>query len=140
MPILLEPTPQPAGGSYASTADLASYLYVDESTLSSDVSRLLERASELVDYYTLGRIDTDNTNHISAAKKATCAQVEYWMNQGEDEDVKRAISGYTTGKTQVQFADNGSHSRLAPRARQVLLAAGLLYCGGSVSRGLGRLL
>lgn len=122
---------------YALVSDLATYLGVEESTLSTDSSRLLDRASELVDYYALGRIDATNTDHIAAAVSAVCAQVEYWQNQGEDEDLKRPISGYATGKTQVQFADGGSHSRLAPRARQALLKAGLLYAGASVGRGGG---
>lgn len=136
MPTIMVPATPPAGSSYASLNDLAAFLYVDEASLSSDASRLLERASDVVDHYTLGRIDTDDTVHTEAAKKATCAQVEYWLNQGEDEDVKRQISGYTAGKTQVQFSD-GKPSRLAPRARQALLGAGLLYCGASASRGGG---
>lgn len=136
MPTIMIPVTPVAGSSYATLSDLASFLAVDEASLSADAPRLLERASEVVDHYTHGRIDTDNTTHTATAKKATCAQVEYWLNQGEDEDVKRQISGYTAGKTQVQFSD-GKPSRLAPRARQALLGAGLLYCGASASRGGG---
>jgi len=124
---------------YAEIDDLAEYLGA-EVDLPSDAERQLLRASELVRHYALGRIDTSNPTHAEAAKSATCAQVEAWVNDGEDRDISRAVSGYTIGRVSMQFAEGGENgrlvSRLAPRARQELLQAGLLYAGGAVSRGL----
>lgn len=143
MPIVAIPTPEPAGSSYGSTADLAAYLYVEESTLDADCARLLERASELIDHYTLHRYNTsavsvDLATQTEAMKKATCAQVEFWLAKGEAEDISGPIEGYTVGKVQVQFGAGSNRLaplRLAPRARQALLAAGLLYAGASAGRG-----
>lgn len=128
---------------YAQLTDLADWLDTTVGALPTDAERLLLRASETIQHYTLNRIDTDVVAHVAAAKSATCAQVEYWIESGEDTDTGRTLKGYSVGRYSAQFADGGGQggnvSRLAPRARQILLQAGLLYCGASVSRGIGTL-
>lgn len=129
--------------SYAQLTDLATYLGVAVGDLDADSTRLLLRASETIQHYTLNRIDSDDAGHVEAAKTATCAQVEYWTEPGESSDTQRTLKSYSIGRLSMQFADGGGQggnvSRLAPRARQALVQAGLLYCGGSVSRGIGTL-
>jgi hypothetical protein len=98
----------------------------------AEQSRLLERASETIDYVTLERIDTDDDEHILATQKATCAQVEWWLEAGEGVDVSGPIQGYAIGSMQIQYGagtNRISPTTLAPRARRYLLTAGLLYRG-----------
>lgn len=96
--------------------------------------RLLERASELVDVVTLNRIDPDNEQHLEAAEKATVAQVEYWLNQGEAVSSGGAVGSYSIGNLSISFSGappgiGGTMPSLSPRARHFLLMAGLLYRG-----------
>lgn len=117
---------------YATTAELAAYLGIDESDLPDDAGRLLERASEDVDYITLDRIDDDDTDHTDAAKKATMAQVEMWLETGEQQAIGGNVQGFQVGRLQVQYGAGSNRVApigMAPRARRFLLLAGLLYRG-----------
>jgi hypothetical protein len=116
---------------YATSDELQAYL--GGSALPSDANRLLERASDLIDYATYGKINISDTEQLAVAKKATCAQVEYWISVGENID----ISGYefesiSIGTFQMTKPDNvgGSNQQaLAPRTRRILFLAGMLYRG-----------
>ena len=121
---------------YATISDFEAYMHWTPGTVTdtAETERLIDRASELIDNYTLGRIEDDNPDHIAAANKATCAQIEYWLEQGEGDDMKRPIKQYSASKISVTFVD-GLPTRLAARARQALLQSGLLYCGVSAARG-----
>lgn len=118
---------------YATRAHLATYVG-ESASLPSDPEqdRLLERASEYIDEVTLGNIDTDNDDHVTAAQNATVAQVEYWLNADESVAVTGPIQGYAIGSVQVQFGAGSnriSPGKLAPRARSYLFMAGLLNRG-----------
>jgi len=113
---------------YATPQDLAEYLGTDPSQLPADVERLLERASELVDYLTLGCVDPSNPEHLEAVKKATCAQVEAWMQTDEVGDKQGTVKRFTIGRFSMDFGEQGV-PQVAPRARRYLLLAGLLYRG-----------
>jgi hypothetical protein len=119
---------------YALLTDLQAY--VDSDTELPDEleqTRLLERASTLIDRITLLRIDPGNAEHVEAAKNAVIAQVEYWVQGGEDVDVTGPVQGYQIGSLQVQFGAGENRitpGRLAPRAKDALLMTGLLYRGG----------
>lgn len=120
---------------YATETDLAEYLDVDLGQLPDDAERLLERASEDVDYYTLGRVRKTNYRHQEALKKATCAQVERWIVEGDDTgDITQAIQSFSIGRWSQTYANAGQNGTggppsLAPRARRALFLAGLLYRG-----------
>lgn len=118
---------------YATTAELATYLGVDEADLPSDAERLLERASELVDQAALGRIGTDDADHLAAAQKAACAQVERWIETGESEAIAGQPRTLRLGRFAVETGGSQSEARegavLADRARRHLFLAGLLYRG-----------
>ena len=121
---------------YATESDLAQYLGVSEADLPADAARLLERASELIDHLTLGRIDSENTEHTEAARKAACAQVEFWLAVDEENDIPGPIQGIIIGRMQIQYGAGSNRIAavyVAPRARRYLLDAGLLYRGVSVS-------
>lgn len=117
---------------YATPAQLAAYVG-ESADLPSETEqeRLLERASELVDAITLGRIDSDNDDDTEAAQKAVCAQVEYWLQADESADVTGAVTNYRIGSIGETFASgsDGAMPRLARRARSHLFLAGLLYRG-----------
>lgn len=114
--------------SYATIADLAAYMSTGVASLPSDADRLLNRASELVDFATLERVNLRSTEEVSAACQATCAQVEYWIVNGET-DLSPALKSKTVGKVSMSFAvtDRGSAGDdLCPRARRCLWREGLL--------------
>ena len=120
---------------YATRSDLAAYVGSSVPLPSNDEQdRKLLRASEHIDYVTLGRIDSDNESHLEAAKMATVAQVEFWLNEGEEVSSAGAVSSYSVGTLDVNFGGaapgvGGTIPRLAPRARNYLFLAGLLYRG-----------
>lgn len=120
---------------YATTTQLAAYLAVSESSLSDDAARLLLRASELIDSATHNRVDLTIDRHKNAAQTAACAQVEFWLTEGEDRDISGPVQGYTASKVQMQYGAGDNRiapAYMAPRARRALLTAGLLYCGAGV--------
>lgn len=125
---------------YADRTQLAEYVGESVSLPSeTEQDRLLERASEYIDYVTLDRIDTDDDDHAEAAQKAVCAQVAYWMEVGEEVGSGPLIGSYAIGKLEMNFGGGGAgrqgtQQRLAPRARQYLFLAGLLYRGVGVRR------
>lgn len=126
---------------YATGQDVADYLAVDEGSLPSDIDRLLERASEDVDYWTRGRAALASMDGAVAVKNAVCALIENWMKGGEPTAAATGdISSYTAGKVSVTYATGGGVSsaksvqspagnKLPPRAYQFLLNAGLLSAG-----------
>lgn len=116
---------------YATEQDLADYLGVSLADLPDDAERLLERASEDIDYYTLGR-----ATQSEATKLATCAQIEMWLEVGEETDIRGALQSFSIGRWSATYAgaaggagSGGGPPALAPRARRHLLLAGLLYRG-----------
>lgn len=109
---------------YATLADLSDWTGTAVGSLPSDASRLLLRASEMVDYATLNRISTSNTSQMAIAKSAVCAQVEYWQEQGEDTAYRPAVKGYGIGKVSMQFSQG--ETQLAPRARILLQTTGMM--------------
>lgn len=113
---------------YATTSELADYLDVNEADLPDDASRLVERAAELVDYMTFNRIDTDDADHETAARKATCAQVEWWIDNNDELGLKTMVQSYSSGGYNVSFSESGL-PELSPRGKRYLNAQGLLYTG-----------
>lgn len=110
---------------YATAAQLAAYLSRSEGDLPADSSRLLTRASELIDQAALMRIDSANADQAAAARDATCAQVEFWLEVGEEHAIRAPRGAVRVGSlSQAQ-----QPAQLAPRARRHLLLAGLLYRG-----------
>lgn len=134
--IIAAQTPAAGADAYATTADLQAFLG-NTVALPTDAGRLLIRASELIDKVTMGRIDTAKPAHVTAARKAVCAQVEFWMVEGEERDISGPIQGLTAGKVQMQFGAGDNRitpAYLCSRARNFLLLAGLLYRGASITR------
>jgi hypothetical protein len=113
---------------YATKTDLAAYLGISETNLPLDSDRQLQRASELIDYATMNR--TQATANAIPAKNAAMAQVEFWMEAGEESDIYGAknFRSHSIGGISIQ----GRISELAPRAKRILSREGLLYRGVSL--------
>src|SRR3989304_6115511 len=121
---------------YATVEELLDYLgeHLDPPVRAET---LLERASELVDQAAFYRIDTTDADHAEAARLATCAQVELWMETGEAADLGGNVAEYQIGNLRVRNDSigrgGGQAADLARRARRNLLKVGLLYRGVSAS-------
>ena len=97
-------------------------------TLPTDIDRLIHRASELIWRKTYHR--TDDTDRVEDVKNATCAQVEYWLQIDEASDITGPL-----GPMKIKdFSFNSRFTVLAPRARDLLLDAGLIYKGVNIGR------
>ncbi len=116
-------------------------VYLGGASLPSDTNRLLERASDLIDYTVMGKLDPNNVEQMEVAKNATCAQVEYWLTVGEQIDVAGSQAQYysiSIGTYQATSSSSSSSENksgtsqtdsLAPRAKRILFLAGMLYRG-----------
>lgn len=110
---------------HATTSDLVAWL--PAGSFPDDPDRVLDRASELVDQLVRAAYDTDDSGAATdatvaaALRDATCAVVESWLEVGEANDVdglagqRVAIDGYSGPRA----------PSVSPRARRVLVAAGL---------------
>lgn len=115
---------------YATTSQLATYLGVPVSSLPSNASTLLDRASDVIEYYTLGRIDVTDTEQATVAQKATCQQVEYVITFGETDSTDSKYKSIGIGSFTATFDETGGQMMtLSPRARRTLYIAGMLYRG-----------
>lgn len=108
---------------YATEQDIVDYTGITLDVLPDNINRIIERAAELIDEATMNRIDTDI--HSTVAKKATCAQIEYWL-KGVDEqaDIQGTVKNYSIGSFSIDFG--GDMPTLAPRAKRELWKVGLL--------------
>jgi hypothetical protein len=116
---------------FATTEELAAYLGIAEEALPDNAVRLLARASEAVAYMMQSNYISTNAAHVESAMKATCAQVEYWIENGENIGMAKSFS---LGDLSMSFGEKGP-SMLAPRAIQYLNYEGLRYSGNSLGSG-----
>jgi len=114
---------------YATEADLTAFL---PSTVGDvpDADRLLERASELLDdkIRTPFAVDTGtqlptDPDIATALVQACCAQVEYWLDVGEEHDIE-GLHHRQVGIGHLQVSS--LPPELAPRAQRFLASAGLI--------------
>lgn len=99
--------------------------------------KLLLKASELIDHATLGRAQTlfesdddEDEARQTMLAEATCDQVEFWLEVGEEHDVTGLPMGSSLqgGRVQVQKMPGW----LGRRPLRTLLRAGLYYAGVGV--------
>jgi hypothetical protein len=118
---------------YATEEQLADFL--PAGTEVDDAARLLKRASELLDGSVTNIFTVDSTTGIptdaptaEALRDACCAQVEFWLEVGEEHDIDGlagtdvSVGGFTGKRATV----------IAPRAQRILGNAGLLAMVGTV--------
>lgn len=119
--------------SYATNEQLTNFLGYPAP---EDAARLLVRASELIDDYTITavyNVDSDDqptdATVAGAFADATCAQVEYWLTADEEDDILGPLQGVAVAALQLQMGAGTNRATpmyLAPRAARHLRRAGLL--------------
>lgn len=106
-----------------------------------EADRLLARASKIIDVVTKGRaqlaydgdlsVGADSSvphspwtqaEYQSALSDAACAQVEFWLEFGEEHDIVGLTGHANAGRLQIGKLPG----RLGARARDLLVEAGLL--------------
>lgn len=105
------------GRVYATSADYQTY---SGQTPPADIDRRLARASELIDsdVTKAAWYDTDdaglptNATVVEAFANATCAQVEFWSQVGEQVDTSGPIQGVSLGGLSIQYG--AGDNRIAP--------------------------
>ena len=110
---------------HASTAQLAEWLDVEEEDLVEGAARLLDRATDVIDDAVVSPYVTDAEDVLAALADATCAQVEFWLEVGEEHDVTGQRGQIAIGG-QGGLAISRLPSTLAPRARRALALENLL--------------
>lgn len=122
---------------FATEADLAAWLAEGPYPVPAGdaATRVLTRASELVDWCSTGTYTTDPVDVAvtDALMRATCAQVEQWLEVGEESD----IAGYPddTYMSSGGLSINRQPAKLAPRAARILETSSLLNSNGAAIVG-----
>lgn len=118
---------------YATEEDLAEWL--PSGTDVSDGPRLLKRASQLLDATVTTPFCIDSTTglptdttYAEAMRDACCAQIEFWLDVGEEHDIEGLTGGVAIGSLRLDRLP----PKLAPRARQALVSGGLMAMAADV--------
>lgn len=112
---------------YATVADLAEWTGKSEAQI-PDAARLLERASETVDYLTQKLAVASDPDTAEVLRRATCAQAEFFCVRGEEMDMQGVVRKQQVGRVSTEFGGEGD-VRISPRALRILRTAGLIYGG-----------
>lgn len=121
--------------SHATVDDLTGWL--PPGVFPDDAARLLARASSLVDHWCRAIYVTDPVTGLAlesavadALRDATCAQVEAWIEVGEEND----LDGLAGGSVSIPGYSGSRAPELAPRAWRALADAGLTATSDQVVR------
>lgn len=111
---------------YADT-DYYNDTYIGRTCTDDDIlEKWLSRASDDIDVVTLGTVDITelSTGALEYLKKATCAQTEYYVINGDEED---SAESFSLGAFSIkESTDKGSEGGvLCNRALRYLVLAGL---------------
>lgn len=112
---------------YATTGDLQAWLARDPG---ADAPRLLQQATREVDHFLIGctyNVDVNgnptDAATIQAFNDACCAQVEWWLQNGDEFGDLSRIGSYSIEGIAVTFKE--PPPGIAPRAKQILRVAGI---------------
>lgn len=101
-------------------------------TAPSNFDRLAEKISKMIDRQTLSRINLNNQEHIEAAKKAVCAQIEFELSIDPLLADMDNVTSFNAGSFSMGFGGKGqSFQKLCQEAYTYLFDQGLLYRGVS---------
>lgn len=117
---------------YALATDVTTWIGTGQTLpATAEITRLIKAACILIDAVLIGVVYTTDVNGnptdaatIQAFNDATCAQVEYWVENGDEFGDAHDILQYSIEGLTVQFRK--APPRLAPRAWDVLRIAGIL--------------
>lgn len=112
---------------YATSAEYLTFTGL--SAAPDDYARLSQRASELVDNTVTAAFTVDDTTDLptdadvaAALRDACAAQVEFWAEVGEENDV----DGLAGSQVSVSGYSGRRPPKLSPRAFRILQNAGLV--------------
>lgn len=118
---------------YATRTDLATWVGEDSpyfDAIPADPTRVLDRAWRRIRANVWGAFDVDDQGLatdpviVQALNDAQCAQVEQWLEVGEEHDIAGLPAD--TAVSSQGLSVSKQPSLLAPRARDILEEAGLL--------------
>lgn len=113
---------------YATIPDLTARLSAVY-TVPANADQLLLKASELIDFATQGKAQLawygDDVDLKALLTQATCDQVEFWLEVGEEHDVTGLSGMMLAGRVQIQKLPG----YLGQRPLRTLLRAGLYWAG-----------
>jgi hypothetical protein len=125
-----------AGRAYATSGDLADYL---QDAPPDNADRLLVRATDIIDRLLLAaryRLDDDgnaaDADVIEALKKATCAQVAWWIETGDEWGLGANYQSVSIGSVSLSRGQSGggaASARVGPDVWAALAQAGLTGYG-----------
>ncbi len=126
----------PVGRKYATSGDLADYL---QDAPPENADRLLIRATDIIDRIIITsryRLDDDgnaaDTGVIAALKKATCAQVAWWIETGDEWGLGGDFQSVSIGSVSLSRGQSGggaAASRVGPDVWAALAEGGLTGYG-----------
>lgn len=124
------------GRAYATSTDLANYL---QAAPPEDADRLLTRATDIIDRLTITArytLDEDgnptDTDVVEALKKATCAQVAWWVETGDEWGLGADYQSVSIGSVSLSRGQSGggsTTSRVGPDVWAALAEGGLTGYG-----------
>lgn len=124
------------GRSYATSGDLADYL---QTAPPDDADRLLARATDIIDRLIIAArytVDDDgeptDTAVAAALRKATCAQVAWWIETGDEWGLGSSYASVSIGSVSLSRAQGGGASsagRVGPDVWAALATGGLTGYG-----------
>lgn len=104
----------------------------DAYTTPANIDQLLTKASELIEYATMGNAQRAYDGNDAALKVTlsdiTCDQVEFWLEVGEESDVIGMRGALTAGRVQV----SKQPMYLGQRVIRGMITSGLYYGGAGV--------
>ena len=105
----------------------AEYMFIDSGDITDDQKRLIRRAGEFIQQITWGNTTDGLAIHDEALMLAACAQVEYWIEMGENPGI---LKSYSNEDFSQSFVNN--NLTISPRARGYLEPLGLMFRGGVI--------
>jgi hypothetical protein len=117
---------------YALAADVVAWVGAGQTLpVTAEITRLIRDACIVIDEALIGFVYPSDVNlnptdaaTIQAFNDATCAQVEWWVETGDEFGDGTNIASYSIEGASVTFRK--APPRLAPRAEEVLRVAGIL--------------
>ena len=115
---------------YATSADLAAYMGINEEELPKGINIMLRRASELVGIAMRNNYNPEYESHVEAAKLATCSQCQNWIETNVSPVSNGNVSSYSLGELSITYSDVAKYSnKLCTSAVRYLNVKHLLYKG-----------
>ena len=112
---------------FITPSELATYLGTEAP---SNAGTLIARASELVYMAIKHRYNPDRVGHLEAAKMATCAQVQDWIEREASAISSDNVTSYSLGSLSVSYANDDIYrNKMCLMSVRYLHSQCLLYKG-----------